>query len=300
MTLHRTALVTGSAGFVGRHMARALEEAGWFVVRCDPAHGYGHPLPECRTVFASAWRPDLVVHCAAVVGGRATIDGDPLALAVDLELDAALFRWAARVRPERVVYFSSSAAYPVKLQQRLFHHPLSEAMVRLDDVEQPDAIYGWIKLTGERLARHAREAGVPVTVLRPFSGYGGDQALDYPFPSFVDRARRRVERFDIWGDGTQVRDWVHIDDVVATTMLCVDQGIDGPLNIGTGRPTSFDDLAAMVCRAAGYWPHFEHHPDAPTGVHTRLSAPALLDSIRVPRVSLEEGVMRAMYGRLAA
>ena len=85
-----------------------------------------------------------------------------------------------------------------------------------------------------------------------------------------------------------------------TALLCIELGVDGPLNIGTGRPTSFDELATMVCKAAGYWPSFRHHPDAPTGVHTRVADPSLLDRVRIPRVTLEEGVGRAISQELAA
>jgi nucleoside-diphosphate-sugar epimerase len=61
---------------------------------------------------------DLVVHCAANVGGRATIDGNPLWVAENLELDAAMFRWAVAMRLPRVVYYSSSAAYPVDYSEQ--------------------------------------------------------------------------------------------------------------------------------------------------------------------------------------
>ena len=106
------ALVTGSAGFAGRHFREALHHRGWDVTGIDIAEGN-----DARDFFsASGDRFDLVVHCAAVVGGRALIDGPPLALAVNLELDAAMFRWALRTRPGRVIYLSSPAAYPVALQ----------------------------------------------------------------------------------------------------------------------------------------------------------------------------------------
>ena len=129
------------------------------------------------------------IHAAAIVGGRAKIDGNPLALAVNLELDAAMFQWALRTRPGRVVYLSSSAAYPVGLQGTRDHRPLLEGDIQVDDFwpvfGTPDALYGWAKLTGERLAALARAEGVPVSVVRPFSGYSHDQSEDYPFPAFA-------------------------------------------------------------------------------------------------------------------
>ena len=112
------ALVTGSAGFVGRHVVDALVVDGWHVDTVDLVTG-GDALDYFRTGVECY---DLVVHAAAVVGGRTMIDGAPFELAaIDLELDAALWRWAHRTRPRRVVYLSSSAAYPVAMQTVVKH-----------------------------------------------------------------------------------------------------------------------------------------------------------------------------------
>jgi nucleoside-diphosphate-sugar epimerase len=110
------ALVTGHRGFVGRHMFRALEARGYNVIGLDLLdRPTAHDARDYFRTFDT--RFDLVVHCAAVVGGRTMIDGEPLRLAAeDLSIDAELFRWALRTRPGRIVAFSSSAAYPTFLQ----------------------------------------------------------------------------------------------------------------------------------------------------------------------------------------
>lgn len=287
------ALVTGSQGFVGRHMAAELMRRGWQVEGWDLKTGLN-----CVSLFASSRRVyDLVVHCAFHVGGRAAIDGEPRLLARNLQIDAGLFDWAVRTGQGRVLYFSSSAAYPAHLQgphcaaaSRLLH----EDDVNLDFVEQPDARYGWAKLTGEQLARAARESGLPVTVVRPFSGYGEDQSTDYPFPSFIARARARVDPFPIWGPGTQVRGWIHIDDVVAGALAVAESGTVEPVNLCTGRGVSMLDLAALCCEQADHNPTFTPQPDRPTGVAYRVGDPTRFHQHWVPRVSLEEGVERAL------
>ena len=300
----KTALITGSGGFVGRHMMAALLHSGYRVQAVDVTWDgiqYEPLLRDARDFFREDMRRfDVVVHCAAVVGGRATIDGDPLALAVNLELDAALFQWAARARPGRVVYISSSAVYPVMLQGADDGRPLRESAVTLDDpiVGLPDQLYGWSKLTGEVLAGHARNAGIPVTVVRPFSGYGEDQSPDYPFAAFAARARAREDPFVIWGDGTQVRDWIHVDDITAAILAAVDGGTDGPVNLGTGRPTSMRELARMFCAAAGYQPDFKVLPDRPSGVAYRVADVTRMHEFYRSAVSLEDGIERALHGRM--
>lgn len=288
-------LVTGDQGFVGRHLVRALVRRGDEVAGVDlrAAHSV-----DARDFFrADDARFDLVFHCAATVGGRATIDGDPLAVATNLSLDAELFNWAMRTRPGRVVYFSSSAAYPVDLQNdRATARPLSESDIPggTSPIGRSDQTYGWAKVTGEMLAEHVRAAGIPVHVFRPFSGYGGDQSTDYPFPSFIDRARKRLDPFEVWGDGRQVRDWIHVDDIVRAVFAAIDQDEFGPVNLCTGIGTSFDELADLVCRVAGYSPQVKHLTDAPTGVQYRVGDPTQMLKFFTPVISLEEGVRRAL------
>ena len=309
----KSALVTGHLGFIGRHMTTALMGAGYEVSGVDTAYlDLGRPRSpvnswagatlsgDAREYFQRRDQKfDVVVHCAAVVGGRAKIDGAPLDLAVNLELDAALFQWAARVKPGRVVYISSSAVYPVMLQTWDDARPLRESAVTLGEpiVGVPDQLYGWSKLTGEVLAGHARDAGVPVTVVRPFSGYGEDQSTDYPFAAFAERARRREDPFVIWGSGDQVRDWIHVDDICAAILAAIDGDYDGPVNLGTSRATSMRELARMFCAAAGYEPEFKALPHRPAGVAYRVADVTRMSEIHKPAVQLEDGINRALHGR---
>lgn len=293
------ALVTGSRGFVGRHMVPALEAAGYAVTEVDLKMGTAY---DCRRWFAeSTERFDLVVHLAALVGGRSTIEGSAATLAAwDLSCDAEMFAWALRTWPGKVVYFSSSAAYPTAYQV----NPGTRLVERDIDVAYPmppDMSYGWTKLTGERLAAWARdEAGLDIVVFRPFSGYGADQDLDYPFPSYIARALARhgetaATPFDIWGDGTQTRDFIHIDDVVAGVLATIDAGHPGPLNLGTGRSTSFNELAALVCGLAGYELEVvQHLTDRPTGPSHRVADVTEMRKVYEPRISLEDGIAEAL------
>lgn len=281
-------LVTGCDGFIGRHMWRELAWRGHAVDACDLRNGR-----DALSLFEShADRYDLVVHCAYHVGGRAAIDGEPRLLARNLHLDAALFDWAARTRQGRVLYFSSAAAYPVDLQAGL--RVLREDDIHLGRPNTPDARYGWAKLTGEHLAAAARETGVPVTVVRPFSGYGEDQDDSYPFRAFVERARRREDPFVVWGPGTQVRDWVHVDDVVHAALAVAEAGTTDPVNLCTGIGTSMFDLARMVCAGAGYHPIVTPQPDRPTGVAYRVGDPGRMSRYWTAKVALDEGIRRAL------
>lgn len=284
------ALVSGASGFVGRHFAARLDRDGWEVDGFDLAD---YVSRDAVDVFDhSSTRYDLLIHAAANVGGRANIDGDPLGIARNAAIDAAMFRWAVRTRT-RVLYFSSSAAYPVDLQSRKWAQVLREDYIH-EASSSADNTYGTVKRFGEYLAGKARDLGAAVHVVRPFSGYGEDQSLDYPFPSFIDRAKRRADPFDVWGDGTQTRDFIHIDDIVEACLRIVDADHQEPVNLCTGRPTSFLDLAALVCSAVGYEPTVVTHPDKPTGVHYRVGDPTQMLRFWEPRITLEQGINQAL------
>jgi nucleoside-diphosphate-sugar epimerase len=283
-------LITGDEGFVGREFHRQLYHQG-HITGIDIKSGH-----DCRDYFRNAEPEvfDLVIHLAAIVGGRLKIEGDPLSVATDLSIDAEMFNWALRTNQKRIVYFSSSAAYPIEYQGDLSVWKLKESDIDLTAIKNPDLTYGWAKLTGEYLAQFANEAGIKTYVFRPFSGYGSDQDLDYPFPSFIDRAKRRLDPFQIWGDGNQVRDFIHISDVVRAVMAAVDQDYLEPLNLGFGRATSFNELAHLVTAEAGYKPIFEHI-DNPIGVSYRVADVTNMLKVYKPRISLEEGIRHSLW-----
>jgi len=282
-------LITGDAGFVGREFHRQLDN-GNDITCVDIVNGL-----DARKFFAEDnTKFDLVIHLAAIVGGRATIEGNPLKVATDLAIDSDMFQWALRTRPDHVVYYSSSAAYPIDLQGYGSEHKLVEDDIDLDNVRLPDLTYGWAKLTGEILAKYAQQDGLRVHVFRPFSGYGEDQDLTYPFPSFIHRGVHRYDPFTIWGTGRQVRDFIHIGDVVAATLKAVELDVPGPVNLGLGRPTTFNELAEIVCKEVGYTPEFDRHIDAPEGVAYRCSDSSKMLGFYTPRISLEEGVSRSV------
>lgn len=239
-----------------------------------------------------------IFHFAAIVGGRAMIDGDPMMVALDLSIDAEFFHWVTRHRPERVLYPSSSAAYPIDLQTESDAIALKETDINFKKMGQPDMTYGWSKLTGEFLAQiAASHYGVKVTCIRPFSGYGEDQDLSYPVPAIALRVAKRESPIDVWGTGKQGRDFVHIDDVIDCILVAMDKIHDGSaINIGMGRLTSFLEIIDVLTDIAGYKPPVRQLLDKPVGVHSRYSN---MDYVKQKlgweaKISLEEG-MKRMY-----
>jgi len=314
-------LVTGGCGFVGRHFARYYLNAGDVVTAVDdlsagiePArwrfksdsrfrHNLKFVHSDVRNFF-KLYKPDefdLIIHCAAVVGGRLKIDGDPLAVATDLSIDSQFFDWVVRARSKpKVIYFSSSAVYPLDRQTRESNCELFEALVDTNALEwrKPDMTYGFVKFAGEYLCQFAAQNyGLDVKIYRPFGGYGEDQSLDYPFPSIVRRVTSGENPVVVWGSGEQMRDFVHIDDVVDCVVRTMDSLQPGEtLNIGTGIRTSFKQLARMVAQRAGKNLKVVNDVDKPEGVFCRVAGTRRLNQLWQPSISLERGIDRMLSG----
>ena len=238
-----------------------------------------------------------VFHFAAIVGGRAKIDGDPMMVALDLSIDTEFFYWVCRQKPDRVMFPSSSAAYPVGLQGETGAVALKETDIDFSgNLGKPDMTYGWSKLTGEYLARIAAQYyDVSVACVRPFSGYGEDQDLTYPVPAIAARAAAKEDPFEVWGTGKQGRDFVHIDDCVDCIMMALDNISDGSaINIGQGKLTTFLEIIEIFTEFAGYTPTIKPLLDKPVGVQNRYSN---MDHVKntfgwEPKISIKEGMKR--------
>lgn len=288
-------LITGSHGFVGRAFRRFLEQDVNLTL-VDLKAG-----TDCRKFFQLEKKQyDLVLHCAAVVGGRMKIENEPLDLAVDLAIDAEFAMWAMRTKQPSVVYFSSSAAYPIALQTHSKRHKLKEKDIDFKKIGLPDFTYGWTKLTGEVLMNYLRAEGTNVLTVRPFSGYGTDQDKDYPFPAIIERAIMNRNPFEIWGSHRTTRDFIHIDDIVGAVITMVKNHTNQTINLCTGRPTTFMQLAVMALKTLGYdktsKTNFKVLEDKPIGCAYRVGDPTMMSDYYTPQISLEEGVERAIKG----
>jgi nucleoside-diphosphate-sugar epimerase len=252
---------------------------------------------------------DKVFALASVVGGRTKIDGDPIAVGVDLAIDALFFLWLVRNKAKigNVLYASSSAAYPINLQKREGHVALKEEMIDFStgDLGQPDMSYGWSKLTGEYLSRlAASHYGVSVACVRPFSGYGEDQDLTYPVPAIAFRVARGDDPVTVWGTGEQGRDFVHIEDCISAMLRAIDIIHDGSaINIGTGKLTTFLEAAALFARMDGRMARVQPMIGRPVGVQSRYCDPYQMERSLgwKPTISMEDGfarVLRAAHERV--
>jgi len=201
--------------------------------------------------------------------------------------------------PTKMIFFSSSAAYPIKFQQEGNPAFLSEKMIDFQnksiDIGFPDLSYGWAKLTGEYLAHIAHQShGLNVVVYRPMSGYGEDQHESYPFTSILKKIMRLEDPVKIWSDGT--RDFVHINDIVKCVLKSHARVRNGSvINLATGIGTNFSFIARRMSSLIGYNPRIILDQNMPMGVHFRVGDPQRAVNLGcITTVSLDMGMKKAI------
>lgn len=281
-----TAVVTGSAGFIGSYVVRELENLGYAVTRVERSTG-----------GIRAWVPqgkyhDVAVHCAAYLGGREAIESR-LKHTANIEADCQIIRWAEREQPGRFIYFSSVAAYPAYLQQhagRLLHEDDIDFTMPFAGI--PDKLYGWGKLLGEYMTS---QLSCSWTIVRPFTVYGSEQDEVYPFRNMLAQAVKGDGPINIWGSGTQERDFIHVSDVAGAVGAIVRCGIEGPVNVCTGSSMTLHDLAVAIGTAAR-----KKRVDVcllrnkPEGLPYRLGDPTRLEEFYVPKLNIQDGIDRCV------
>lgn len=252
-------LVTGGAGFIGSNLTAELLRRGARVTVLDNfATGATGNLPQDERLHVRegdvAFEPgvadlvgdaDYVFHLAAQVGNIKSIERPGPDAATNVLGTVRLLEACRGTAVRKFVYSSSSAIFGEAVTLPIDEtHPVN-----------PASFYALSKLTGERYARLAAEIwNVPAVCLRYFNVFGEPMAPnEYSgvIWTFFDRLRRRLP-LTIYGDGSQVRDFVFVSDVVRANLLAGERAKPGSVyNVGTGVATSILDLARTMVAMTG-------------------------------------------------
>jgi UDP-glucose 4-epimerase len=256
-------LVTGGSGFIGRHVVSELSAAGTYVRVVDLQP---HPDPSVDVVLGDLAEPavaqaaldggfDAIVHLAAVTQVLNSLKQPELAFRTNVTATALLLE-AARAAGVRALAFASTNAVI---------GPIDGAAITEATVLKPLTPYGSTKAAGEMLmSAYTASYGIRCACLRLTNVYGpGMQAKD----SIVARLMRGIRlgtTFEIYGDGLQVRDYVHVSDVVAAMRLGLERDDwSGPTVIGTGTSLSVLDVVQEVRQVSGAELPVRHGPAKP-------------------------------------
>jgi nucleoside-diphosphate-sugar epimerase len=310
----RTVLVTGGASFIGSHLTDALVERGAKVRivddlssgRIENIRSYLNEgtvqftqadLREPGVTRAAMQGVQTVFHLAADHGGRGYVDLHQAGPASDLFLGGLVFWEARKARVENVVYASSGCVYPNFLQS----DPDKEIYLTEDLIKPPydaDNLYGWAKLMNELTLRaYCLEYGMKGTSCRYFTVYGPRGKENHAVIAMIARAFVGQNPFEVWGDGTQIRNWTFVDDIVQGTLLAAEKIDDGTaVNLGTMERVRVIDAAKMVLDYTGHRAEIQLRPDMPTGPLNRVADNALAKQLLgwEPQVAFRDGLKRTL------
>jgi GDP-D-mannose 3', 5'-epimerase len=288
MTNTRSALVCGAGGFIGGHLVNRLKQEGYWVRGVDlkfPSFsetgaddfviGDLREQSVCRAVVDR--RFDEVYQLAADMGGAGYIftgehDADVMHNSATINLNMLD---ACHKRNIRGVFYSSSACmYPAYNQEDPDNPNCSEDSAY---PAAPDSEYGWEKLFSERLyLAYNRNYGMRNSVARYHNIFGPEGTWDGGKEKAPAAICRKIARagdnsaIEVWGDGSQTRSFLYIDECLEGTTRLARSDYQGPVNIGSDEMVSINELVAMVSQIAGKQIEVQHIP-GPTGVRGRNS-----------------------------
>lgn len=302
----KKALVCGAGGFIGGHLVKKLKAEGYWVRGVDVKRPEFGPTAADEFLLLDLREPD---NCSAALSiGEGTFD-EVYQLAADMGgmgfihsaeceimhnntlINTHMIHNAA----ERAVprYFFSSSVCVYRDMQ-----PGEPEMTEEEAIPaHPDNEYGWEKLYAERVAQaYARRYGIQVRIARFQNCYGPEGTWEggrEKAPAALCRKVAEAEHggtIKVWGDGTAVRSYTYVGDMVEAIHLLMLSDLEGPVNIGCPQYVTVDELAETVIRVSGKEVGIQHI-EGPVGVLSRNFSNDRIYSLGWrPKVYLEEGI----------
>lgn len=304
----KNVLVAGAGGISGHAAVRRLLNEGASIratVHSQSTYDMSHPNMEVRQYeflnydeCLDACRDmDIVINCVAYIRGAKGQTASPMPLVRgNLFPFMNLAEAACEVGVDRFSFVGSSTAYPD------IRYPVKE-----DDcfVGEPHPVYrgvGWMKRYTEQVCMYYHTISkTKFGMVRTAALYGPNDAFNpeknHVFPDLVMRAFRREDPFVVWGDGTQIRDAVYIDDLMDGLLTTLEKHAEAdPINIATGVSMTVREIVEVVTRLSGYAPRILYDTSKPVMIPYRL-----LDVEKAKRVlgwqyktSFEEGMAKTI------
>lgn len=242
---------------------------------------------------------DIIFHLADVVAGITYVfDNQPFVYRSNAMINSNMFAAAAKEKIDRLVYVGAACAYPLEKQ-----NDPSYPLFKEDDMypAHPESAYGWGKLMGEyECDLYSKSGQLDTSILRLHNVYGPNSDLSPEKSQVIPATIRKAiqypdEKFIIWGSGKQSRSFIFVSDVVEALMLTAEKGINkGPIQIGTEKKTTIEEIASTVIDISGKKIEKQHDLTKPEGDFGRAADCSLAKKILgwEPKVSLEDGIER--------
>jgi GDP-D-mannose 3', 5'-epimerase len=310
-------VIGGAGGFIGGSLARHFAKQGYTHIRAadkKPLYEWYQRVPgveclhldlsvedNCKRLCEGAVE---VYNLAADMGGMGFIERFRVECLRSILINTHMIESAWRAGARRYFYSSSACAYNTLLQQDPQVRALKESDAYPAMAERG---YGWEKLVSEMFCQeYWAERGMKTAIARFHNVYGPNGTWDggrEKAPAaicrkVIDAIDRKTGKIDIWGDGSQTRSFMYIDDCVKgiDKIMHCDDLIATPINLGSSELVSINDLVSKVEKIAGVKLKREYQLDAPRGVAGRNSDNTFIKKVLgwEPDTTLDAG-LRATY-----
>ena len=301
-------LITGGGGFIGSHLAKNLHEKDHFVrivdIKFDEYIKEKYctekkklDLRDYENCVKATKDIDKVYNLAANMGGIGFITTVGAEVMHDnVLINANMLEAARQNKVKRFLYSSSACVYPTYRQTDPNVKGLREEDAYPAD---PDNFYGWEKLYTEKMCEaYQRDYKMDIRVLRYHNIYGPEGTYKGGREKAPAALCRKVAeatnpgQITLWGDGKQTRSFCYIDDALKGTIALMESNYTKPVNIGSDRLVTVDELANIIIKISGKRITKKYDPTAIQGVRGRNADLTLVKKVLrwEPRVSLEEGL----------
>ena len=313
MNTRELTVVTGAGGFIGGHLVAALRARGDARIRAIDVKPFERwfqlfgdvdkrqlDLRDKAACDAAVKDAGVVYNFASDMGGMGFIERNKAACMLSVLINTQLLMAARAQGCQRFFFASSACVYAAERQ-------VSPAVTALKESDaypaMPEDGYGWEKLFSERMCRHFTEDyGLVTRIARYHNVYGphgtwngGREKAPAAICRKVIEAKRSARHeIEIWGDGEQTRSFMFIDDCLRGTSLIMDSAYPEPVNLGSDRLVTVNQLVDIVERIAGIRLHRRYDLTAPQGVRGRNSDNTKIREVLgwAPSIPLEVGLER--------
>jgi nucleoside-diphosphate-sugar epimerase len=307
-------LVAGGAGLIGSHLARTLLGKGAKVCVADNLSSGSLKNIEgiqdkvdvqvvdlreediCKKLTKGT---DYVFQVAANMGGIGYITSIGADIMRDnILINTSMLQASLENKVKEYFYSSSACVYPEYLQKDAEVTPLKEEDAIPAD---PDQFYGWEKVLAEKLCEaYQKDYGMNIRIARFHNIFGevytafDKQKGKAPCHLILKALRYPEQDFVLWGDGKQTRSFLYIDDCLEGVLKLMESDYTKPVNIGSDRLVTIDELAKIVIKISGKEISIKHDLSKPQGVRGRNADLTLVKSVLCwePKISLEESLRR--------
>lgn len=275
-------LVTGVSGLIGSNLVEALQKEGHNVratYRTKLKNKYsGVELIKgdlldfnfCREITKDV---DVIFHCAANTSGAHVMSSTPLVhVTPNVVMNSQLMEASYEAKVKKFIFMSSSVVYPYTAKK-----PNHEDEFTFGDIYEKYFAVGWMKRYTEKLCEMYSKVLSPsmqCIVLRPANIYGPNDKFDnrsHVLPATIMKVVNKQNPIEVWGDGKDIRDFIHIDDFVRACIMVMDKVDNYDIfNIGSGIGKSVDDILFNCMEIEGYDTDVTYNSDKPSMIPIRL------------------------------